>query len=321
MSTLYLHSGPFKTGSTFLQNAIPSFIVVPKSDSVRLGFGPRLGWPEGTFNVSWLAGVLEPENPFLFELTKHSWPTQDPFQVLNQELEQGDVFLSGEHMGNLSPTGYERLKDYIGPHEVKVMLFARPYESRFLSQWQESIKWGETISFRDAVEAQFSNARQRDNFDLSRKYKSAVEGIGDESCVSISTLACNRFSLEELCMMLSKWTSQTINIDYDPGVAGNRGLNFKFTSLVVTLNHVIESGCRTEAIANTFAKQLESNLEKVEEYLASHVTEALETLKKLKNLELRSLSEMRPNCPEGTDSLLEEISQNRSPAVRRFFKT
>ena len=92
------------------------------------------------------------------------------------------------------------------------------------------------------------------------------------------------------------------------------------------LNHVLNSvssdfpiEVRNSLITSTFANQFPGGPLSVERYFKMNIRESIELLQELKSQELDSLKVIRPNCLEGTDQLLFEMSQNRMSPIEEFF--
>lgn len=132
MSTIYLHVGPHKTGSSYLQNLWNTHTEVLEKNG--------LIYPKTFYRANGhhqLTAHLLTDN-FGKEFQKDA-------AYLNALQE--DIILSSESFSNLKKKHFLKLKEVFRNKNIKIIYYFRNPTQRFLSEWQETIKQGSMKSF------------------------------------------------------------------------------------------------------------------------------------------------------------------------------
>ncbi len=132
MSTIYLHVGPHKTGSTYLQTLWEqSFKELKKHNLVY---------------------------PKVFYMAKgqHHLVTHIRQNIRGKSFQSGisllnsiksDIIISSENFSILTKKELEELRELFKNKDIQVIYYFRNPTQRFISKWQETIKHGATESF------------------------------------------------------------------------------------------------------------------------------------------------------------------------------
>lgn len=132
MSSLYLHVGPHKTGSTYLQALLGSNTDVLKQHNII--------YPK---NVFYAAGQHTLRKYYL--ANDFGKEFQDGVTYLNSLKE--DIILSSENFMLMKKEHFEKLKDDFPNKDIKIIFYFRNPSKRLISDWQETVKHGNTRSF------------------------------------------------------------------------------------------------------------------------------------------------------------------------------
>ncbi len=131
MRRVYLHIGPHKTGTTYIQRNLYN-----NKDILKI-YGYFYPQPEEVYEE--------------FDVVCHFELEDNPDKIENliwQGTEE-KVLISFEGLSLYSTEQIKRLKVFLKDFDVKVIFYVRNPANRFFSLWQEKIKHGETQSFLD----------------------------------------------------------------------------------------------------------------------------------------------------------------------------
>ncbi len=135
MTKLYLHVGPHKTGSTFIQKVF----FENRERLLRLGVNyPNFGFSGQFGQHEAVEKVRALEQHQLEEYLA-------PF--LNSEIN----FASSENFDRLNSGEIQKLKDALGSADVRIVYYYRNHIDMLPSWWQEAVKHGSRISFHEFV--------------------------------------------------------------------------------------------------------------------------------------------------------------------------
>jgi hypothetical protein len=170
-STVFLHIGLPKTGTTYLQTILWNNRGELRRQGVLLpGFGPR--------QHLWASGVVR-EEPNLENRhvdAPHAW------DVLTREVNawDGTAVISHEFFAGASPEQASRAVAALGDAEVHVVLTARDTLSLVTARWQEYVKNGATTPIDDYPESEETSPHDAwdwgsmDVADVLRRWSEAV---------------------------------------------------------------------------------------------------------------------------------------------------
>lgn len=139
MARLFLHIGPHKTGSTYLQKRL----CEQRGWLRDLGFsyldiGQDFLWGHHSV-VQWLKNAREAE---LERLAKAVESEGRRYPLLG---------ISSENFEDLGAEEVARLKQVLGPAEVRVVYYARRWPGLLYADWQEGVKHGDSVAFPELV--------------------------------------------------------------------------------------------------------------------------------------------------------------------------
>lgn len=135
MTQLFLHIGPHKTGSTFIQKVFfdnREHLLALGVNYPNLGFGGQYGQHEVVEKIRSLS--------------------QNQLDLYVEQIINGNVnFVSSENFDRLKAPEIKRLQRSLSEVDVKIIYFFRNYVDMLPSWWQEEVKHGSTIAFHDFV--------------------------------------------------------------------------------------------------------------------------------------------------------------------------
>ena len=132
MSTVYLHVGPHKTGTTYLQKLWESHPEQLKQHNLVY---PKVFYmAKGQHHI--VTHLLSNNKGEAF---------QKGMSTLNNIEE--DIILSSENFSSLTKKQFEDLRNALKGKKIKVVYYFRNPTQRFISKWQETIKHGGVVSF------------------------------------------------------------------------------------------------------------------------------------------------------------------------------
>lgn len=132
---LYLHIGPHKTGSTYLQKALYA-----NADEIKK------------------KGFIYPLRSTSLNIAHHdlaeSYKAKNFYHV-DAELQEilsskkYNIILSSENFDRLDLESVKKMKDDLKDYSVSIVFFSREPASLLVSSWQESVKHGSMLSWRE----------------------------------------------------------------------------------------------------------------------------------------------------------------------------
>lgn len=138
MTTVILHIGAFKTGTSYLQTVLAG----GRDRLAALG----VLWP----GVNWLAQVAAARG--LIKLRPAQLTAWDDLVGEIDQWSGSRAILSIETLSLVGPRGVEMARASLAGHRVQVVLTARDLGRVIPAQWQESVQNGKTWSYRDYLE-------------------------------------------------------------------------------------------------------------------------------------------------------------------------
>jgi hypothetical protein len=323
MSTLYIHAGPKKTASTFIQSLLTSALSQDPETRIKVATTSQ-----GFTNCSSIAPFLEPQSPAFINVAHAPDEAEAVLQRIVDDLETHDVILSGELLGNLSVIGYQKLTALAAGHNMNVLFVARQYEARALSHWQEDLKWGGTISFSDFVERLKTEGTSEGlSFSLASKYRVASEGVGQAGKVFLSCLGCRRRTPREVFTTLSNWTNRRLSAASESNIDRNEGVLFYDAVSLAILNHVVNAAFKYPRLSSpqtritaAFAREMRNNRKGVEEYFLYRLDDAIGALDQLKVDEWRELRAQKALTIESPSTFYRSLRESREDEIRNYFE-
>ncbi|MEN9562864.1 MAG: hypothetical protein RIR73_1108 [Chloroflexota bacterium] len=143
MSTVYLHVGPHKTGTTYLQYL---FATQAKSLEQQGILYPSVGRGQfnGHHNIAWFLANIPFSNVERSDLSKSI------LKLARQD--QGNILLSSEEFSKLDKFQLMELRKVFWQKKFHVLYFKRNGTQLIISLWQEIIKSGSTRPLNKATE-------------------------------------------------------------------------------------------------------------------------------------------------------------------------
>jgi len=129
---LFIHVGPHKTGTTYIQEIL-------ESNSKRL--------QKHGYTYPKIFYMAKGQHHIVTHLLQNN--NQEDFLQECQEINESenDIILSSENFIYLNRKQLERLRDLFEKRDIILIFYFRNPLQRFFSYWQEMIKHGETISY------------------------------------------------------------------------------------------------------------------------------------------------------------------------------
>jgi len=146
MTTVYLHIGTQKTGTTFIQN----FLLKNREQLLDKGFlFPLSGIPKGQGVIG--SSCRYSQHNLVWELNKDKNKAYDPrhggWEEVHREIDfiqPGNVILSSElfYEAKLNYDQLSIIKDYLFSYKVKIIVYLRRQDDYFKSWYCQAIKAG-----------------------------------------------------------------------------------------------------------------------------------------------------------------------------------
>ena len=166
MTSLYLHIGTEKTGSTAIQNLLTRLV----SDADEPCFlSPinhvRVKLREGNFTglYHWIRGLPQPESAPVSQLQLHRRIHRFLSRLVKESREHGHlpVFLSNEHISKLEKEEVDELINRLGAYfdQVHVVCFLRSHVSFGLSMLSQALKAGVAVDLETPFNTFYSRSR------------------------------------------------------------------------------------------------------------------------------------------------------------------
>ena len=166
MTSLYLHIGTEKTGSTAIQNLLTRLV----SDADKPCFlSPinhvRVKLREGNFTglYHWIRGLPQPESASVSQLQLHRRIHRFLSRLVEESREHGHlpVFLSNEHISKLEKEEVDELIDRLGAYfdRIHVVCFLRSHVSFSLSMLSQALKAGVAVDLEKPFNTFYSRSR------------------------------------------------------------------------------------------------------------------------------------------------------------------
>ncbi|WP_430459481.1 hypothetical protein ACQUQU_09705 [Thalassolituus sp. LLYu03] len=173
--TLYLHVGPHKTGSTYVQE-----LCTGKSEVMAAA---GLLYPKEYFRLYGHHDICKVFNSHDDEVVFHS--------VVDKWKKQGcDILLSSEKLSLMSGDFFRKLKGLFPEYAFKIIYYYRSPSDRMVSQWQELVKHGFTSSFPEFFAKSFFRVSQKGDIGHERFLTDLESVVGRENMVFIDHKRC-----------------------------------------------------------------------------------------------------------------------------------
>jgi hypothetical protein len=171
MPTLYLHVGPHKTGSTYLQAEFTDQWKALLSQGVLY---PETGreFLRGHHNIAWFfkgRQLINIQRPVLHERL---------MTLANSESEK--ILLSSENFMRLADTDLKELRSYFPRYDFHTIYFQRRDPKFFLSLWNETIKHGSISPLNETDLDSLAASYAYNPFDHDENIFRLKAGLGGE---------------------------------------------------------------------------------------------------------------------------------------------
>lgn len=163
MRKLYLHIGPHKTGSTYLQGELLKQHSLLLAEGILYPDSMLEGWGH-----TGLANAIKSGDASCFSAE---------IERINQF--DGDVILSSENFFNMSQEQIASLRSLFHFDEVRIVAFYRQPTIRLLSLWHEFVKSGMSKSYSEFALPHVSRPLASNELNILRKirqFRAAFEG-------------------------------------------------------------------------------------------------------------------------------------------------
>lgn len=195
MPTIYLHVGPHKTGSSYLQNLFSSQSRSLEKQGILYPSIGRNGWT-GHHNIAWLFADAHLRNTTYGKLSKG---------ISQLASEKRDILLSSEVFSTLKESQLIKLRDAFPDQNFHVLYFLRKGSAFIVSLWRESVKNGLS---KPLDQAHRNFMAQRHGYDPS-EYKDNIARF--EHCLNSAVSIFDYNKLMEAKTDLTKPVSETIH--------------------------------------------------------------------------------------------------------------
>lgn len=165
MKKVYLHIGPHKTGTTFLQKVFEeNKHILSDNDVDYLEFGK----------------VYFGHHDMALALNHMRYENGQLRNAIN-ESRCDSILLSSENFDVLKPTSIEFMRNELKEFEVEILAFYRTPTTRLYSWWQEEIKHGKTIGFSEYVYEHYSKPFSSEVLNINIMLNRYIDAFGTES--------------------------------------------------------------------------------------------------------------------------------------------
>ncbi|MBD3843524.1 MAG: hypothetical protein IE909_16910 [Campylobacterales bacterium] len=256
MKTLYLHVGPHKTGSTYLQKLWianrhllkDNGLVYPEVFTKYYGHHKLAEHLiDSNYNASYKAGI----------------------EQLKKIPE--DIILSSEDFILVNKEGFQKLKEDLNGIDIKVVFYFRSPTVRFLSEWQEMIKHGYSIDFFEHYFKRTMKIFQSSELNYSLWFDMFIDLFGMDNVKIIDYE--NAFKSSQMMANFEKILDK--NIIADENILVNTMLDLSTVEIIRILNYKASKDGLLSGlnVREKFVKLLDNkeiNIEKLSELIKQH---------------------------------------------------
>lgn len=159
---VYLHIGPRKTGTTYLQHTL----VRNQSRLAALGITYPMGSVTGPRQLNHETALLDASEGRINEHTRE----------LRKSLRRlsGDLVLSGEALASCRPEAIARLMEFLEIEDPRVIITARAWDKVLPSLWQQHVRNGRVSTYATFLKEATREDRLADGSEFGRPYAYAT---------------------------------------------------------------------------------------------------------------------------------------------------
>lgn len=302
MTTVNLHIGTFKTGTSYLQ----SVLVHSQAQLADAGvLWPGRAWAD---QVAATRGLM----------TAHP-RKREAWDQLISEVDQwrgNSVIISMETLSMASASAVRRAASSLRSHRVRVILTARDIGRVIPAQWQESVQNGKSWSYEDYLDGVVSGGagdRAYDHFWSKHDWANVLRtwsAVGDDAELVLVTVppsgAPRGLLWERFC--------EAVSLDptaYDATMSVNESLGAASAEVIRHVSAALESGERhrqtSRVVKKTLAKgvlngrkSLEPTLvlpHRLEEWATERSHSLIDDLRKVETTTVGTLDDLEPRFP------------------------
>lgn len=256
----FLHMGPHKTGSTYIQKTL-----FDNQDTIRKA------------GIDYSKVMKEGHNAH-HELAEKLYAKQyDTAEKLLEEIKSSDsdIFLSSENFDRLDIEDIRFLAQSINEYQVEIIFFKRRLDDLLISSWQESIKHGEVESW---VQFSFNHLLRPlsseilNNTKLIEKYE-IIFGRNNIKIIDFDTAKLER---KDICDLIFDAIDKKELKGITSGVLINESMSYSDVEIIRILNviyrqknhlhpHHFLRNIYTEGLQNSAVRTLVVELKKIVE--------------------------------------------------------
>ncbi len=321
MKTLYLHVGPHKTGTTYIQNCLANNIEALADKGIAYpatGITPSVPYLSGHHElIHWLAGKQHKKNAFQAE------------QLFDDIGIAESAIISSENTCSLSEEELTRIRDFFHGWDIHPVMFLRRRSAIMRSQWQENVKWGSYYDLSDFLVGEFIRPFKSHlvNQKLLLDKMAAVFGKGSLIIMNydLSLSKHNDIADELLLRLFGKDT-----VIVGSGETLNSSLSYSMIDLIRVFNaaYIAIGGVPRDVVRGIVLKRLKeperNHVHEVNEIIQEVSASRMEHMdignvdNLFPNIERSILSEFRKQLPKDqpTDALFPEEDMEPVPIVR-----
>ncbi len=262
MKQIYIHIGLHKTGSTYIQKVCADNRAYLQSCGLEY---PELGaeFLFGHHNIAWSL------------MPGHALKNTDSFSF-SQLLDQIDqcaakrFLISSEDFDFLQPEQIDKLRHLLAEYDVKVVMYVRNPMTALYSYWQESVKHGDTRSFKAYCEQILIDPQPVDYCKIASKW---TKTFGDEA-LSIIVYDNLVAAKADIALYLLR-EALGIAVEADQLVIPDRKVNpssdVGVVEVIRQLNEIQKKSDRSESMTGAFMTFLNQSPtgQKLKQYLQS----------------------------------------------------
>lgn len=252
MKHVYLHIGLHKTGTTYMQKVFTDNREVLRSLGVEY---PELGaeylW--GHHNLAW---SFMPNKPLI---NGENFSCDRFFDYLDA-CEYSRILISSEDFDFLRPAQIEKLHQRLANFEVRIIVYVRQPLNALYSYWQESVKHGDTTTFKDYC-FQVLDQPMALNYGKLLEHWSAKFGIDALSIVVYDNLLEDNKDVALFCLETVLALDLKSNHLSIPRARINVASDIKTVELIRQINAIYKAKNNTKIIPPEFWERLKQYFE------------------------------------------------------------
>ncbi|WP_404982874.1 hypothetical protein [Cobetia marina] len=221
MKKVYLHIGPHKTGSTYIQKAL-------YENKIQLQEA-GLNYPSDEYTQNFAHHRLAE-----LYFTKKFVQAQALLKNLIGD-NTDDIILSSENFDRLDSVSVNQLKQDLSCYNTKIIFFSRRISDLLVSNWQEDVKHGYTLSWGEYAYKHILKPFQSNVINKNKILDVYADSFGVESII-ILDYSFYEYAKRDIFIELLSLIDVKIEFRKDKNVQINKSLAYARIELIRALN-------------------------------------------------------------------------------------